>query len=800
MNYDHKKIEKKWQEKWEVDGVYKTLENSDKPKQLVLDMFPYPSGVGLHVGHPRGFIATDVFSRMKRMQGFNVLHPMGWDAFGLPAENFAIANKVHPRVAVEKNIQSFKDQLGAIGFDYDWSREIKTTDPEFYKWTQWTFLKMYEKGLAYESNEPVNWCPVDKTVLANEDVESDGTCERCGAKVEKKPMRQWVLKITDYADRMLADLDKLPKWPDGVKEAQRNWIGKKEGVVISHQVEGSEIVLDAFSAYPAWLFADTYLVLAPEHPLVTDLIKDSETKSEIENFITEVKNTPEIERGAANKEKKGVFTGKYAVDPINQGAKMPIWIANFAMMGFGTGIIRCSAHDIRDYQFATKYNIPLKEVVARTGDVPIDAHENTGVLVDSGPFTGKNISQELIQEMVNWFVAQGYAKRQKTYRLKDWVFSRQRYWGEPIPMIHCEKCGVVPVPEKDLPVTLPDVESYEPTGTGESPLANISEWVNVPCPKCAGAAKRETNTMPQWAGSSWYYLRYIDPKNNNALVDPVKEKHWMPVDVYAGADHATRHLIYARFWHKFLFDIGTVSTEEPFPRLEFLGYILAENGKKFSKRDGNGIDPVDVINQFGADAFRLYEMFIGPFEQTALWNSNGMVGTLRFVERVWRINEKAGDSASDLEVQKILNKTIKKVGEHIEGFKFNTAVSAFMILANAMESAVNVSKNDFKKFIQILAPFAPHVTEELWVALGEEGSIHTSTWPSIDATLLTDDTIVLGVQVNGKVRAEIELVHDATEDQVREMVMQLPEVIKWMDGKEVKKFIFIPKKIISIVV
>lgn len=502
MNYDHKKIEKKWQEKWEVDGVYKTLENSDKPKQLVLDMFPYPSGVGLHVGHPRGFIATDVFSRMKRMQGFNVLHPMGWDAFGLPAENFAIANKVHPRVAVEKNIQSFKDQLGAIGFDYDWSREIKTTDPEFYKWTQWTFLKMYEKGLAYESNEPVNWCPVDKTVLANEDVESDGTCERCGAKVEKKPMRQWVLKITDYADRMLADLDKLPKWPDGVKEAQRNWIGKKEGVVISHQVEGSEIVLDAFSAYPAWLFADTYLVLAPEHPLVTDLIKDSETKSEIENFITEVKNTPEIERGAANKEKKGVFTGKYAVDPINQGAKMPIWIANFAMMGFGTGIIRCSAHDIRDYQFATKYNIPLKEVVARTGDVPIDAHENTGVLVDSGPFTGKNISQELIQEMVNWFVAQGYAKRQKTYRLKDWVFSRQRYWGEPIPMIHCEKCGVVPVPEKDLPVTLPDVESYEPTGTGESPLANISEWVNVPCPKCAGAAKRETNTMPQWAGSS----------------------------------------------------------------------------------------------------------------------------------------------------------------------------------------------------------------------------------------------------------------------------------------------------------
>lgn len=799
MNYDHKKIEKKWQEKWEQDGTYKTSDDSSKPKQMVLDMFPYPSGVGLHVGHPRGFIATDVYSRMKRMQGFNVLHPMGWDAFGLPAENFAITNKVHPRVAVEKNIQSFKDQLSVIGFDYDWTREINTTDPGFYKWTQWTFLKMYEKGLAYESYEPVNWCPVDKTVLANEDVEADGTCERCGAKVEKKPMRQWVLKITDYADRMLLDLDKLPKWPEGVKEAQRNWIGKKEGVIISHQVEGSDITLDAFSAYPAWLFADTYLVLAPEHPLVLELVKDSEIENQVIDFIKEVKETPEIERGAANKEKKGVFTGRYAIDPINSGVKMPIWIANFAMMGFGTGIIRCSSHDIRDYDFAMKYNIPLKEVMGRTGDKPVDAHDNTGVLINSGPFTGRSITPELIQEMVSWFVEQGYAKRNTTYRLKDWVFSRQRYWGEPIPMIHCEHCGVVPVPEKDLPVMLPEVESYEPTGTGESPLANIAEWVNVPCPKCNGAAKRETNTMPQWAGSSWYYLRYIDPKNNEALVDPAKEKEWMPVDVYAGADHATRHLIYARFWHKFLFDIGAVSTEEPFPRLEFLGYILAENGKKFSKRDGNGIDPVDVVNQFGADAFRLYEMFIGPFEQTALWNPNGMVGTLRFVEKVWRILEKLSEGESDLEVQKILHKTIKQVTENIQAFKFNTAVSAFMILANTMESATVVSQGDFKRFIQILAPFAPHVTEELWSSFGEAGSIHLSAWPEPNTDLLADDTIILGIQVNGKVRAEIELAHNATEDQVRDRVMQLPEVIKWLDGKEVKKFIFIPKKIISIV-
>ena len=799
-NYDHKEIEKKWQKIWEENQTYKTEERSTKPKQLVLDMFPYPSGVGLHVGHPRGFIATDVFSRMRRMQGFNVLHPMGWDAFGLPAENFAIANKIHPRVAVEQNIQSFKDQLGVIGFDYDWSREIKTTDPAFYKWTQWAFLKMYEKGLAYESNEPVNWCPVDKTVLANEDVEPDGTCERCGAKVEKKPMRQWVLKITDYADRMLADLDKLPKWPDGVKEAQRNWIGRKEGVVISHKVEGSDITLDAFSAYPAWLFADTYLVLAPEHPLVAELVKGFETEQEVQKFVADMKGVSEIERGAANKEKKGIFTGRYAIDPINAGEKMPIWIANFAMMGFGTGIIRCSSHDIRDYDFATKYNIPIKEVMERAGDLPVDAHENAGVLINSGPFTGKNITPELIQEMVEYFVAEGYGKRQVTYRLKDWVFSRQRYWGEPIPMIHCVHCGVVPVPEKELPVMLPEVESYTPTGTGESPLANIESWVNVPCPKCGGAGKRETNTMPQWAGSSWYYLRYIDPKNNNALIDPAKEKEWMPVDVYAGADHATRHLIYARFWHKFLFDIGTVSTEEPFPRLEFLGYILAENGKKFSKRDGNGIDPVDVINQFGADAFRLYEMFIGPFEQTAVWNPNGMVGTLRFVEKVWRIADKISDTESDLEVRQVLNKTIKKATEDVESFKFNTAVSAFMILANTMENAQNVSKNDFKAFIQLLAPFAPHSTEELWNELGGEGSIHRSAWPVFDPKILADETVTLGVQVNGKVRAEVRLTQDATEESVKKMVMEIPEIIKWIDGKEVKKFIFIPKRIISIVV
>lgn len=798
--YDHKDIEKKWQRIWDEQGIYKTQENSDKPKQFVLDMFPYPSGEGLHVGHPRGYMATDVYSRMKRMQGFNVLHPMGWDAFGLPAENYAIKNKIHPRVAVEENIARFKKQLGLMGVDYDWSREINTTDPAFYKWTQWIFLQMYKKGLAYESFEPINWCPGCQTGLANEDVESDGTCERCGSKVEKKPMRQWVLKITDYADRMLADLDKLPKWPDGVKEAQRNWIGRKEGVVITHKVEDSEITLDAFSAFPAWLFADTYLVLAPEHPLVLELIKGTEINQEVLDFITEVKKTPEIERGAANKEKKGIFTGRYAIDPINQGEKMPIWIANFAMMGFGTGIIRCSSHDIRDLDFAKKYNIPLKEVVERVGENPVDAHANNGVLINSGPFTGKNITPELIKEMVEYFISQGFAKRQVTYRLKDWVFSRQRYWGEPIPIIHCKKCGVVPVPEKDLPVTLPEVNSYAPTGTGESPLANIVEWVNVACPACGDPAQRETNTMPQWAGSSWYYLRYIDPKNNESLIDSDKEKQWMDVDVYVGGDHATRHLIYVRFWHKFLYDNGIVSTEEPFPRLEFLGFILSHDGSKMSKSKGNVISPDDVIAQFGADAFRLYQMFIGPFEQTASWNVNGMVGTLRFVERIWRISEKVSEEASSLEVQKTLNKTIKKVGEDIEGFKFNTAVSASMILANIIESADKISRDDFKKFLQILAPFVPHVSEELWNMLGETGSIHVTSWPVYDENLVVDDSVTMGIQVNGKVRAEITIPVDVSEEAVRAQVLAIPEIQKWMEGREPKKFIYIPKKIISIVV
>lgn len=798
-NYDHKKIEKKWQKEWETQGLYKTQEDSILPKHYVLDMFPYPSGEGLHVGHPRGYIATDVYSRMKRMSGFNVLHPMGWDAFGLPAENFAIKNKVHPRIAVEKNVARFKEQLSLIGFDYDWSREINTTDPDFYKWTQWIFLQMFKKGLAFESFEPINWCPSCQTGLANEDVEADDTCERCGTPVEQKPMRQWVLKITDYADRMLNDLDKLPNWPDGVKEAQRNWIGRKEGVVISHKVVDSDIALEAFSAYPAWLYADTFIVIAPEHPIVQELIKNIENKKEIESFIEDHKKRT---KSFTDKEKKGIFTGMYVTDPINK-TQMPIWLANFALMDFGTGIIRCSSHDLRDYDFAKKYNIPLKEVVARIdNDAPVDAHENSGVLIDSGKFTGRNIDQNLIKEMVDYFCEQGFAKIEISYKIKDWVFSRQRYWGEPIPIIHCDKCGAVAVPEDQLPVLLPEVDSYEPTGTGESPLANIKDWVNTECPKCKGPSKRETNTMPQWAGSSWYYLRYIDPKNSESLISKEKDKAWMPVDVYVGGDHATRHLIYARFWHKFLFDIGVVSHEEPFPRLEFLGFILASDGRKMSKRWGNIVNPDDVVQNFGADSFRLYEMFIGPFEGTVPWNNDGLVGTSRFLERLWRFANKIIETklATNTNNEIFLHKTIKKVTEDIESFNFNTAISSMMICLNEFEKSENVSVSDFKIFLQILAPFAPHITEELWYILGETKSIHKSSWPNYNPQKLISDTVKIAIQVNGKVRDEVLVAVDESDSILEKKAIESEKAKIWIDGKNIKKIIVVKNRLVNIVV
>ena len=780
--YDHKEIEVKWQKRWAEGKLYETKSDSKKPKQYILDMFPYPSGEGLHVGHPKGYIATDVYSRFKRMSGFEVLHPMGWDAFGLPAENFAIKHKVHPRVAVEKNIANFKQQLSHIGFSYDWSREINTTDPNFYKWTQWIFLKLFEKGLAYESNEPINWCPSCQTGLANEDVNADGTCERCDSKVEKRPMRQWVLKITDYADRMLSDLETLTEWPEHIKEAQRNWIGRSEGVEIDFPVAKSDQKITVFTTRPDTLYGATYMVLAPEHELVSEFLGHIENKEEVSTYVKKTTTKTDIERTAEGKEKTGVLLkGIKAVNPANN-EEIPIFVADYVLVEYGTGaIMAVPAHDERDLAFANAYKLPIKEVITENG-----------TLRNSKEFDGMNC-EEAKKKIIDYVGG----TLTNTYRIQDWVFSRQRYWGEPIPIIHCDKCGAVSVPEEQLPIRLPEVKQYEPTGTGESPLATIDEWVNVICPKCKGPGKRETNTMPQWAGSSWYWLRFMDPHNNLNLVDKKVEEKWGPVDVYVGGDHAVRHLIYARFWHKFLYDIGMVSTPEPFSRLEFLGFVLAEDGRKMSKRWGNIINPDDVVKTNGADAFRTYEMFMGPFENTVPWSTNGLVGAQRFVEKVWRLSNQLKEKDNE-NLSSELHRTIKKVTEDIESFKFNTAVSQMMIFINAVEKSGNFGKNQFEIFLKIFAPFAPHLTEELWEKLGHTTSIHLEKWPEFDAQKALSEEVDVVVQINGKTRGVVSVARGALEADVREAIEADAKLVKYLDF-EAKKVIFVPDKIINFV-
>ena len=799
--YNHKKIESKWQKEWSDSGIYRSEEGSKKPKYYLLDMFPYPSGSGLHVGHPKGYIASDVLSRFKRMNGFNVLHPMGWDAFGLPAENYALENKVHPRIAVEENVKRFKEQLNIIGFDFDWEREVNTTDPEYYRWTQWTFIQMYKKGLAYESNEPINWCPSCKTGLANEDLEG-GNCERCGTLVEQKPIRQWVLNIRKYADRLLEDLEDLD-WPNSIKESQKNWIGRSEGTEVEFEIKlknGETEKVDIFTTRIDTLFGCTYLALAPEHPLVKKLSEDGENLKAVDEYVKAAKKKDAFERMAEDKEKTGIeIEGVKAINPATK-QEIPVFVTDYVLISVGTGaIMSVPAHDERDLAFATKFNIPVITVISNKED---GVYTGEGVMMNSGKFDGipSQKAKEKIRKYVN-------GKKTVNYKLRDWVFSRQRYWGEPIPMIHCEKCGVVPVPEKELPVVLPEVESYEPTGTGESPLANIDEWVNVKCPKCNGYAKRETNTMPQWAGSSWYYLRYIDPKNSNNLVDKKKEKYWSPVDMYiGGAEHATRHLIYARFWHKFLNDIKVVKYSEPFKKLQSVGLINAEDGKKMSKRYGNVVNPDEIVGTYGADTFRLYEMFMGPFDQAVAWKTESVIGPRRFVEKVWRLQEKVvktiedtGEEKKDISVTKLLHQTIKKVTEDIETLNFNTAVSAMMVLVNKMEEVNKISKQDFETILKLLSPFAPHMTEEIW-RINHESSIHVESWPEHDSNLAKETGKTLGVQINGKVRAEIEIMNGTSEDEVKERVLSLPEIQKRADGKEIKKFIYIEGKIISIVI
>jgi leucyl-tRNA synthetase len=795
--YDPSKIEPKWQQYWQENKTFRCEADPSKEKYYVLDMFPYPSGAGLHVGHPEGYTATDIICRYQRMKGKNVLHPMGWDAFGLPAENYAIKTGRHPREVTDENIANFKRQIQSIGFSYDWDREVDTTDPDYYKWTQWIFLQLYKKGLAYESELPINWCPGCKTGLANEEV-VDGKCDRCGHETTKKLLRQWVLKITEYADRLLEDLKEVD-WPEPIKIMQENWIGKSYGAEVDFAVDGSDKKIRVYTTRPDTLFGATYMVLSPEHPLVYELVTD-EYKAAVEEYKTYAMNKSDLERTDLNKEKTGQFIGAYAINPVNE-EKIPIWISDYVLMSYGTGaIMSVPAHDERDYEFARKFDLPIREVISG-GDVEKEAHTGDGVLVNSGFLDGKDVENAKF-EMIRWLEEKGIGEGAVKYKLKDWVFSRQRYWGEPIPIVHCEHCGVVPVPEDQLPVVLPQVENYQPTGTGESPLAAIEDWVNTDCPKCGKSAKRETNTMPQWGGSCWYYLRYISPKADQ-MVEPEAEKYWMNVDLYVGgAEHAVLHLLYARFWHKVLFDLGYVTHKEPFRRLMNQGLILGEDGEKMSKSRGNVINPDDVIRKYGADTLRLYEMFMGPFEAVKPWSTQSIEGCFRFAQKVWRIAEegKIVDCCPTDELRKFFHKTIKKVQEDIEHFRFNTAISQMMIFANELQKQKEISKPLLGKFAKILSPFVPHLAEEIWEKLGNKDTLAYELWPEYDPELIKDDAIELVFQVNGKMRGKKQVPVDISKEDAIAIAKEDEGVIRNMEGKEVIKEIYVPGKLVNIVV
>ncbi len=945
MSYNHSTIEKKWQAIWEMNNLYRSTEDPDKKKYYVLDMFPYPSGDGLHVGHTKGYIATDSIARKKMMEGQSVLHPMGWDAFGLPAENYALSHKVHPSVAVTQNINRFKDQLLKLGCTYDWEREINTTDPDYYRWTQWIFLQLFKKGLAYESFAPINWCPSCKTGLANEDVEN-GRCERCGTIVEKKPMRQWMLKITDYAERLLDGLDSL-EWSEPIKEAQRNWIGKSQGFELDFKLSDSDQTITVFTTRPDTLYGVTYVVVAPEYPLVNEWMTKVNNKDEVDAYREAVRHTPEFERAAENREKTGVILeGIQVIHPLTKEL-LPVWMADYVLSDYGTGaVMAVPAHDERDYIFAKTYNLAIKPVIKPTvidhnnpprpdkatvprrmihalvrnpktdqflllrwkkypwrnfvvggveaGEEIIDAArrevaEETGycdlrfieilgepvqgqyyaahkdenrlayttavyfelaseerqaisveekekydiewvalneitadtmvcaeldiwknrlagryIYTGDGILYNSDIFNEEDSKTVKTAINEKAGGRSVTrYKLRDWVFSRQRYWGEPIPIVHCQKCGVVPVPEKDLPVRLPEVESYEPTGTGESPLAGITDWVTTTCPTCSGSAQRETNTMPQWAGSSWYYLRYTDAHNNTALASSHKEVYWSPVDIYVGgAEHATRHLIYARFWHKFLYDIKVVSHDEPFARYSNLGLIMGEDGRKMSKRWGNVVNPDEMVAQYGADALRIYEMFIGPFTQTAAFKVSGVAGAEAFLRRVWQLQEKVIERADEKATISLTHKTIKKVGEDIDNLRFNTAISSLMILTNAYTAAEAITADQYEILLRLLAPFAPHITEELWHrhdrSSGE--SIFRATWPQYDEALLKDDTVTMAIQINGKVRDTFEVQVGLDDETIKQLVLTREKIKPWLENKEVIKVVVVKEKVVNIVV
>ncbi|WP_068616165.1 leucine--tRNA ligase [Paenibacillus tuaregi] len=801
--YHPQAIEPKWQAYWDEHQTFKTREDAGKPKFYALDMFPYPSGAGLHVGHPEGYTATDIVSRYKRMRGYNVLHPMGWDAFGLPAEQHALDTGEHPRHITVKNIDNFRRQIKSLGFSYDWDREISTTDPEYYKWTQWIFIQLYNKGLAYVAEVPVNWCPALGTVLANEEV-IDGLSERGGHPVIRKPMRQWVLKITEYAERLLEDLEDLD-WSESIKDMQRNWIGKSKGAEVDFAIEGHEASLTVFTTRPDTLFGASYAVLAPEHALV-DTITTEDRREAVKAYQEQAARKSDLERTDLAKEKSGVFTGAYAVNPVN-GAKLPIWIADYVLAGYGTGaIMAVPGHDERDYEFAKQFDLPIIEVVSG-GDLSKEAYAGDGEHINSDFLNGLN-NEEAIKKAIAWLEEQGKGKGKVTYRLRDWLFSRQRYWGEPIPILHLEDGTMKPVPVDQLPLVLPEVDQIKPSGTGESPLANVTEWVNTTDPETGLPARRETNTMPQWAGSCWYYLRFIDPHNDKELCSPEKQKEWLPVDLYiGGAEHAVLHLLYARFWHKVLYDLGVVSTKEPFHKLVNQGMILGTNNEKMSKSRGNVINPDEIVSEFGADTLRIYEMFMGPLEATKPWNSNGVEGTYRFLSRVWRlfigedgaISPKIVDGEGSDDFKRTWHKTIKKVTEDLEGLRFNTAISQLMIFINEAYKTDVVPKAAAANFVQLLSPLAPHIAEELWQRLGHNESVTYVPWPAYDEAWTVDAEVEIVVQVNGKIVDRAKIAKDLDQAAMQEFTMELPNVKRAIEGKTIRKVIAVPGKLVNIV-
>ncbi|HGF7785372.1 leucine--tRNA ligase [Enterococcus faecium] len=802
MSYNHKEIEKKWQKYWAKTNTFNTHDDPEKPKFYALDMFPYPSGQGLHVGHPEGYTATDILSRVKRSQGYNVLHPMGWDAFGLPAEQYALDTGNDPAEFTQKNIETFRRQINSLGFSYDWNREVNTTDPEYYKWTQWIFTKLYEKGLAYEAEVAVNWVPELGTVISNEEV-IDGKSERGGYDVVRKPMRQWMLKITAYADRLLDDLE-LVDWPESIKEMQRNWIGRSVGANIEFKVAGTDKSYTVFTTRPDTLFGATYSVLAPELDLVRE-ITTPEQKAAVEAYIEETAKKSDLKRTDLAKEKTGVFTGAYAINPVN-GKEIPIWIADYVLSSYGTGaIMAVPAHDERDFEFAQTFGLEILPVI-EGGDVEKAAYTEDGTHINSEFLDGMN-KQEAIDKMNEWLEENGVGKKEVSYRLRDWLFSRQRYWGEPIPIIHWEDGTVTAVPEEELPLRLPKTKNIKPSGTGESPLANIEEWVNVVDPVTGKKGRRETNTMPQWAGSSWYYLRYIDPHNKKELADYEKLKRWLPVDIYiGGAEHAVLHLLYARFWHKFLYDIGVVPTKEPFQKLYNQGMILGENNEKMSKSRGNVVNPDDVVETYGADTLRMYEMFMGPLDASIAWSENGLEGSRKFLDRVWRLivdeNNKMRDritTLNDGKLDKVYHQTVKKVTEDYENLHFNTAISQLMVFINEAYKVDALPYEYIEGFVQLLAPIAPHMGEELWAILGNDGGISYAPWPTYDESALVEDEVEVVFQVNGKVRAKSNVPRDLGKDELEKAALANEIVQEYIEGKTVRKVIAVPNKLVNIV-